>query len=216
LFLGSIFHTIKGGIDSVAIRKKLKECRDLLSRDELAVLKPYQRFLVQQRLLLTEYLYRCSQLKAKRAALSNFIDLKERMNLKMNELIQNAQQELESRPANKLDIAQLVSSIQQLSVAIDKDLDKFHKDLNKFNKDLAKYHQDLGNFKTELNNVKKEQRRQAGCLEELEDKIKLTSELINTEVERVNAIGKKRSRLIWGLNVLILIVLTVLIRNVLQ
>jgi len=208
LFLGSLFHTIKGGIDSINFRKKLKECKDLLSRDELSLKNPYERFLLQERLLLTEYLIRRSQLKAKGASLSNLIDLKERMNQRMNDLVQNAQQELESHPANKLDVAQLVSGIQRLSIAIDKDLNSFTKELHNFTKEL-------NNFKKDLNNFKKEQRRQAEGIETLERDLKSTSERIEVEVKKTNRIVKERLRLIWGFNILLLAVV-IIIWNVLR
>ncbi len=216
MFFGSIFHTIKGGIDSVTIRKKLKECKNWLIRDELSLLKPYERFLVQERLLLTEYMIRCSQSKAKGATLSDLIDLKERMNLKMNDLIQNTQRELESHPANKLDVAQLVSGIQQLSIAIDKDLNNLRKDINNFKKDLNSFKKDLNIINKDTNNLKKEQLRQAGSIEALEQRIKSTTELIEVEVKKINRIVKKRLRLIWGFNILIFSVLGIIIWNVLR
>ena len=222
MFIGSLFHTIKGGIDSVTIRRKLKECQDWLSLDELSSLKPYQRFLVQERLLLTEYMIRCSQLRAKGASLSDLIDLKERMNRKMEDLVQNAQQELESHPANKLDVAQLVSGIQQLSIAIDKDLNTFkeginnlQKDMNNFQKDMSNFKKDLTNFKKDTHNLQQEQRRQAGSIKALEDDLKLTSKRIETEIKKINVIMKKRLRLMWGFNILLLGVVIV-IWNVLR
>lgn len=214
LFLGSLFHTIKGGFDSVTIRRKLKECRDLLSLDELSLLGPYQRFLAQQRLLLTEYLIRCSQLKAKGASLSDLINLKERMNLKMDDLIQNTQQELESHPANKLEVAQLVSSIQQLSIAIDKDLNNQKQEMNNLQKDLSNLKKELNNFKKDTHHLREEQRRQTGSIKALEHDLKLTSERIAVEAEKMNALMRKRLRLIWGLNILLLGV--VIIWNVLR
>lgn len=211
MFLGSLFHTIKGGFDSVKLRQKLRESKDWLTRDALSSLKPYQRFLAQQRLLLTEYLIRCSQLRAKGALLSDLIALKERMNLKMDELIQNAQQELESRPANKLDVAQLVSGIRQLSIAVDKDLNNCQKDINDLRQNMSNLQKILSNLKKELtdfkqdtDHLKKEQRRQAGSIKALEDDLKLITERIEAEAKKMNALMKKRFRLIWGFNILLL------------
>ena len=222
MFLGSLFHTIKGGIDSITIRKKLKECKDLLSLDELSLKNPYERFLVQERLLLTEYMIRCSQMKAQGVSLSDLIDLKERMNQRMNDLVQNAQQELESHPANKLDVAQLVSGMQQLSIAVDKDLNNCQKDINNlqkemnnFQKDLSNLKKDLTNFKKDTHHLKEEQRRQAGSIKAFEDDLKLMSERIGAEAQKMQAIMKKKMRLIWGFNILLFGVV-IIIWNVLR
>lgn len=222
MFLGSLFHTIKGGIDSITIRKKLKECKDLLSLDELSLKNPYERFLVQERLLLTEYMIRCSQMKAQEVSLSDLIDLKERMNQRMNDLVQNAQQELESHPANKLDVAQLVSGMQQLSIAVDKDLNNCQKDINNlqkemnnFQKDLSNLKKDLTNFKKDTHHLKEEQRRQAGSIKAFEDDLQVMSERIEAEAQKMQAITKKKMRLIWGFNILLFGVV-IIIWNVLR
>lgn len=211
MFLGSLFHTIKGGFDSVKLRKKLRECKDWLTRDALVSLKPYQRFLAQQRLLLAEYLIRCSQLRAKGASLSDLIALKERMNLKMDELIQKAQQELESRPANKLDVAQLVSGIRQLSIAVDKDLNNCQKDVNELRQAMNDLQKVLSTLKKELTDIKQDtdhlkaaQCKQADSIKALEDDLKLISERIAAEAGKMNTIMKTRFRLIWGFNLLLL------------
>lgn len=222
MFLGSLFHTIKGGIDSITIRKKLKECKDLLSLDELSLKNPYERFLVQERLLLTEYMIRCSQMKAQGVSLSDLIDLKERMNQRMNDLVQNAQQELESHPANKLDVAQLVSGMQQLSIAVDKDLNNCQKDINNlqkemnnFQKDLSNLKKDLTNFKKDTHHLKEEQRRQAGSIKTFENDLQVMSERIEAEAQKMQAITKKKMRLIWGFNILLFGVV-IIIWNVLR
>lgn len=221
MFLGSLFHTIKGGFDSVKLRQKLRESKDWLTRDALSSLKPYQRFLAQQRLLLTEYLIRCSQLRAKGASLSDLIALKERMNLKMDELIQNAQQELESRPANKLDVAQLVSGIRQLSIAVDKDLNNCQKDINDLRQNMSNLQKILSNLKKELtdfkqdtDHLKKEQRRQAGSIKALEDDLKLITERIEAEAKKMGALMRKRLGLIWGFNILLILGAVIIIWNV--
>lgn len=223
MFLGSLFHTIKGGIDSVTIRRKLKECQTWLSVDELSSLKPYQRFLVQERLLLTEYMIRCSQLRAKGASLSDLIDLKERMNRKMEDLVKNAQQELASHPANKLDVAQLVSGIQQLSIAIDKDQNTFKKDINNlqidisnFQKDLVSLKKDLTTFKKDTHNLQQEQQRQADCLKALEDDLKLTSKRLETEIKKINVLVKRRLRFMGVFYILMFSLLGIIIYNVLR
>lgn len=222
MFIGSLFHTIKGGFDSVKLRKKLRECKDWLTRDALSSLKPYQRFLAQQRLILTEYLIRCSQLQAEGALLSDLIALKERMNLKMDELVQNAQQELESRPANKLDVAQLASGIRQLSIAVDKDLNNCQKDVNDLRQAMNNLQKVLSNLKKELTDIKQDtdhlkaaQRKQAGSIKALEDDLKLISGRIEAETEKMNAQMRKRSRLIWGFNILLLSIV-IIIWNVLR
>lgn len=222
MFIGSLFHTIKGGFDSVKLRKKLRECKDWLTRDALSSLKPYQRFLAQQRLILTEYLIRCSQLQAEGALLSDLIALKERMNLKMDELVQNAQQELESRPANKLDVAQLASGIRQLSIAVDKDLNNYQKDVNDLRQAMNNLQKVLSNLKKELTDIKQDtdhlkaaQRKQAGSIKALEDDLKLISGRIEAEAEKMNAQMRKKSRLIWGFNILLLSIV-IIIWNVLR
>jgi len=221
LFLGSLFHTIKGGFDSVKLRQKLRESKDWLTRDALSSLKPYQRFLAQQRLLLTEYLIRCSQLRAKGASLSDLIALKERMNLKMDELIQKAQQELESRPANKLDVAQLVSGIRQLSIAVDKDLNNCQKDINDLRQAMNNLQKALSNLKKELTDIKQNtdhlkaaQRRQDGSIKALENDLKSISERIAAEAKKMGALMKKRLGLIWGFNILLILGAVIIIWNV--
>lgn len=221
MFLGSLFHTIKGGFDSVKLRQKLRESKDWLTRDALSSLKPYQRFLAQQRLLLTEYLIRCSQLRAKGASLSDLIALKERMNLKMDELIQKAQQELESRPANKLDVAQLVSGIRQLSIAVDKDLNNCQKDVDDLRQAMNNLQKALSNLKKELTDIKQNtdhlkaaQRRQDGSIKALENDLKSISERIEAEAKKMNALMKKRLRLIWGFNILLILGAVIIIWNV--
>lgn len=221
MFLGSLFHTIKGGFDSVKLRQKLRESKDWLTRDALSSLKPYQRFLAQQRLLLTEYLIRCSQLRAKGALLSDLIALKERMNLKMDELIQNAQQELESRPANKLDVAQLVSGIRQLSIAVDKDLNNCQKDVDDLRQAMNNLQKALSNLKKELTDIKQNtdhlkaaQRRQDGSIKALENDLKSISERIAAEAEKMGALMRKRLGLIWGFNILLILGAVIIIWNV--
>lgn len=215
MFIGSVFHTIKGGIDSVAIRQKIKECQNWLSRDELALLKPYERYLAQERLLLTEFMIRCSQLKAKGASFSDFIALKERMNQKMADLIQTAQQELESHPANKLDVAQLVSSIQQLSIATDKDLHHFKEDLNHFKADLQDFktglnqlkedlQKDLNHHQKDLHKLREEQRKQNDSIAALEKELKSTASRIEVEAKKINQLVQKRFHAMWWVNIIIL------------
>lgn len=144
------------------------------------------------------------------------------MNRKMEDLVRNAQQELESHPANKLDVAQLVSGIQQLSIAIDKDLNTFKKDINNLQKDMNNFQKDMSNLKKDLTNFKKdtynlqqEQHRQAGSIKALEDDLKLTLKRIEVEAKKMHVVMKKRLKLMWGFNLLLLCVVIV-IWNVLR
>jgi hypothetical protein len=129
VFLGAIFRTVKGGYDAVTIRKKIKEYNLELAQDLLVSFTPYEQFFAQERMLLAEYMVQLSKLNAKKARIEELFVLNERMNCQMKQIVEKAEKELEAKNATKLDLARVVASLRELSLAVDRDLNNFRKEI---------------------------------------------------------------------------------------
>ena len=167
----ALINTIKGSYDTVALRAKLQECKEILQRDDLAELEPYQRFFALERLLAAEYMIKLSKLRAQGAGIEEKIALQEKVNCKMAELIQKTQKELEARNATKLDIARLVANLREISIAVDRDMLKLR------------------------NEIVSEQKKQKLQIHDLEDKINIVADKIARDIKEVRDYIEQRDKL---------------------
>lgn len=207
MFMGAIFRTVKGGYDAITLRKKLKEYQAELTSDLLVQFPPYERFFARERLMTAEYFIRLSKLKAEKKQLQAELELREGMNARMKQLIEEAQDTLEAHEATKLDVARLVHSLRELSLAVDRDLDSFRKDIGseqqKFDKRLTCLEEEL---KLQAGRLK-EQRRQADNLEAKVIDLTGKTEDLGKEFIQSGHRSERRFAWLWFINLIILILI---------
>lgn len=202
MFLGALFQTVKGGYDAIAIRRKIKECRKELDEELLGELGSYERFAATERLLMAEYMIELSKLQAQGSGLRELLRLRERVNQQMKKAIENAQMELEARTATKLDVAKLVASLRELSLAIDRDLAGFRKELLSEQKKMQ----------AGIETLEKQLKEQVERLERQNSRALSLETKTQTYFDTLDGLGKefkalasgvsRRAALIWVFNIL--------------
>lgn len=207
MFMGAIFKTVKGGYDAVALRKKLKEYQAELASDLMVQFPPYERFFARERLMTAEYFIELSKLRAHKQQLDAELELREGMNARMKQLIDEAQDTLAAHEATKLDVARLVHSLRELSLAFDRDMDGFRKDIGseqqKMDKRMTSLEEDL---KLQAGRLK-EQSRQAENLETKITALTGKAEDLGKEFIQSGRRSERRFAWLWFINLLILILL---------
>lgn len=203
MFLGALFQTVKGGYDAITIHRKIKECKKELDEELLGRLGIYERFAATERLLIAEYMIELSKLQARGSGLNGLLRLRERVNQQMKKAIENAQAELESRAATKLDVAKLVANLRELSLAVDRDLAVFRKELESQQKKMQ----------TGIEALKKQLNEQVERLERQNSRTLSLEERTQRYFDDMDGLGKefkvlidrnsRRTALIWVFNILV-------------
>ncbi|MGE5581184.1 MAG: hypothetical protein ACM3X9_01460 [Bacillota bacterium] len=210
MFLGAIFRTIKGGYDAVTIRKKIKEYNEELSKDLLESFPPYERFFARERMLLAEYMIELSKLKARKHRIEELFALRERMNRRMKEVVAQAEQELEARNATKLDVARVVNSLRELSLAMDRDLNSCRKEFTAEQKRLLDGLKDLDYKMAKLSGRLEEQSQETAALQKKAGALTAGFEEISKGLRKQELNLTKYTGLIWGFNIIMTIVIIVI------
>ncbi len=211
MFIGALFRTVKGGYDAVAIRKKIKSYNQELSGEILESFTPYEQFFVQERILLAEYMIKISKLKAKNARIEQLFKLRERMNSRMKQIVEKAERELEARNATKLDLAKIVASLRELSLAVDRDLNNYRKEFseeqNKVRIELKELDEKIGY----LSNRVDKQGREALAIQKKVQTLSSNFDSINKGVTKQNSTHNIKIGLIWLFNVMVVVLLVFLV-----
>ncbi|HEX3044317.1 MAG TPA: hypothetical protein VHY08_06145 [Bacillota bacterium] len=204
MFLGAVVRTLKGSYDAVSARKKLKEYQQELATDLLVHFPVYERFLATERLLMAEYQIELTKMKLRQGTLEEQIRLKERMNQEMKKAAGNAQAELEVRTATKLDVARLVANLRELSLAVDRDFNKFREENAT---EEVKIKQQLASLERKLDEQVERIDRQSQQNAAWERKIQgwsLNLEKITNELKRQQQSSKRRMIFSWVFNIMVI------------
>jgi SMC interacting uncharacterized protein involved in chromosome segregation len=211
VFLGAIFRTVKGGYDAVTIRKKIKGYNLELSQDLLMSFTPYEQFFAQERMLLAEYIVQLSKLKAKEARIEELFKLKERMNHLMKEMVEKAEKELEARNATKLDLARVVTSLRELSLAVDRDLNNFRKEIAADQKKLQSKLKELDSKAVQFTERLEQQSKETSALQKKAQTLSSGVEGLTKGLQKQDLRSTKRVGLIWGFNIIVFLVMIFLL-----
>ena len=211
MFLGAIFRTVKGGYDAVTIRKKIKECHLELAQDLLVSFTPYEQFFAQERMLLAEYMVQLSKLQAKKARVEELFELKERMNRHMKEIVEKAEKELEAHNATKLDLAKVVASLRELSLAVDRDLNNFRNEIAADQKKLAKELKELDGKTVQFAERLEQQSQETLALQEKGQILTTDFEGLTNGLRKQDLRSTKRVGLIWGFNIIVFLIMIFLL-----
>lgn len=209
MFLGAIFRAVKGGYDAVTIRKKIKEYQEELERDFLSLFPPYERFFASERLLLAEYSIELSKMQARRTRVEELLRLEERMNRLMKKMVETAENELAARPATKLDLARLINSLREMSLAVDKDLTAYRKEITGETQKLQAQITNLGKRIEEQSDRLVRQSQQAQDLEKKAQNVFASVENFNKELQKQKLTVKNRIGWVWLFNVGMLVLVMI-------
>lgn len=211
MFLGAIFRTVKGGYDAVTIRKKIKDCNLELAQDLLVSFTPYEQFFAEERMILAEYIVQFSKLQAKKAHIEELFELKERMNCRMKQIVEKAEKELEAKLATKLDLARVVTSLRELSLAVDRDLNSFRKEIASDQKKLQSELKELNGKTVQFVERLEQQSKETAALQKKAQTLTTGLEGLTKGLQKQAFSSTKRVGLIWGFNIIIFLVMIFLI-----
>ena len=168
-------------------------------------------FLQRSGCSLAEYMVQLSKLKAKKARIEELFELKERMNRQMKEIVEKAEKELEAKNATKLDLARVVTSLRELSLAVDRDLNNFRKEIVSDQKKLQSELKELDGKTIQFVERLEQQSQETSALQKKAQILTSGLEGLTKGLQKQDLRSTKRVGLIWGFNIIVFLVMIFLL-----